>query len=236
MLVFCALAWAGSRPIPKQSTEQPLDPPASVSPVDKLASAAGELLSAMDSLEHEELADRLAGRTRLEALASAGMLPAKHELALLSLTGSNFEDDELYDPDRGILLLRELAASGYSPAMVNLGMGYLRGLDFEENPALAIEWFVRAAHLGNPIAYSNLGAMYMHGMGVDPNPGYAMTLARAALAINPDEGQAQYLVGRGNCEGLSVEKDTAKGLELLRRAATAGHADAQGYLRRFESP
>jgi TPR repeat protein len=121
--------------------------------------------------------------------------------------------------------LRQAADRGDAAAQYELGLAYARGEGVAREPALAIEWWVKAAAQGFADAQNALGVMYDDGAGVVQDPARAREWYRKAA----EQGHAgaqnnlafMYEVGRG------VGLDYAEALKWYRRAADQGWPAAQ---------
>ncbi|HED18494.1 MAG TPA: sel1 repeat family protein, partial [Gammaproteobacteria bacterium] len=69
---------------------------------------------------------------------------------------------------------------GYAIAQHGLGFMYLEGECVDKNPALAIEWFEKAAQQGLVGSQTTLAMMYEEGRGVEQDIEKANELYRAA--------------------------------------------------------
>jgi len=64
---------------------------------------------------------------------------------------------------------RKAAVHGNPKAMVNLGYCYCNGIGIKENPAIGIEWYIKAKEAGNEVALFNLGMCYKAGYQLEKN-------------------------------------------------------------------
>ena len=95
----------------------------------------------------------------------------------------------------------------------------------EKDPALAVEWYRKAAEQGNVDAQVNLGWCYEQGEGVEKDPALAVEWYRKAA----EQGNAGAQLNLGWCyrKGEGVEKNPAVAVEWYRKAAEQGNAGAQ---------
>jgi TPR repeat protein len=67
--------------------------------------------------------------------------------------------------------------------MNNIGAMYEAGEGVSRDYAQAMEWFTKAANLGNAIAMNNIGAMYCNGEGVTKDMSKAVEWWQKAAAL-----------------------------------------------------
>ena len=117
------------------------------------------------------------------------------------------------------------ADAGEAVAQNNLGVLYQRGQGVPPDPALARQWFERAAAQGLPGAMYNIGMLYLRGYGVPVDPALAAGwLEKAALL---EEVEAQFYLGMLHYRGEGVAKDLAIAAHWFERAAAGGVTQAQ---------
>ncbi|CCF79561.1 hypothetical protein HBZS_100090 [Helicobacter bizzozeronii CCUG 35545] len=58
---------------------------------------------------------------------------------------------------------------GYAAGYVDAGLMYEGDEDIPKDYAKAMQYYQKAADMGNSAAYTNLGIMYAHGKGVKPD-------------------------------------------------------------------
>jgi hypothetical protein len=100
-----------------------------------------------------------------------------------------------------------------------------------QNPALAVDWYLRAAEQGNPAAYHNLGTLFLEGQVVksDPVLGYALvTVAslKAGPAQSDDEAPADEAAKNFELSDAQI----SAGRDLARQLETSPRAGVQAYL------
>ncbi len=175
----------------------------------------------------------------LEEYARQGNAEAQNTLGLVYKHGKGVEKNI----ETANYWFRQSASRGYDNAMVNLGTAYLSGTGVEKDPAKAAELFEDAAAKDNQAAIFNLATMYMKGIGVPRNPGKAFQYAeKAANAVHKTgtlaENEMQTLTDMGVTAraqaflalcyrmGIGTQKDMAKSMEYLKRAAKNGEMSA----------
>jgi len=90
-------------------------------------------------------------------------------------------------------------------------------------------WFREALRRQSQTAKWMLGYRLVNGHGIwenNRNPKLGIGLLELGLA-HDHNGEAHYYLGQFYDEGLGVEKDSAKAMELYRAAAKLGHTEAQ---------
>jgi TPR repeat protein len=111
-----------------------------------------------------------------------------------------------------------------SQAMLNVGIFYEQGHGVARNFTKALEWYQKAADVGEAEAYMRVGLCYEIGIGAAADPGKALAGFDKAAGLGHAPALLKlaevYLNGRG------AAKDENKGLALLTKAAEAGEAAA----------
>jgi len=110
---------------------------------------------------------------------------------------------------------------GHAPSMVTLGAIYESG---PEGIDRANALYRRAAELGNAQAMCQLGINYLPTKGGESDQDQALEWLDRAL--RHDDPMAAWALGRMHLSGGPVEKNVARGLDLLRRSAEAGYGPA----------
>lgn len=125
------------------------------------------------------------------------------------------------------LRLYELSAqAGSSEGMNAIGFKYLHASGVPKDSAKAAYWFCEAVQRGNPRAMNNLAIMLISGeLPFDEEEARSLWQQAATLG----HGNAMNNLGYSYINGRS--RDAQKAEEWMVRAAQAGHADAQRYLR-----
>lgn len=116
----------------------------------------------------------------------------------------------------------------YSAALVNLGymarVGMGRDVDFNR----ALDYYMKAAAMGNLRARTNIGTAYIRGQGVPKLPEEGVLWYR--LAASSGWANAITALGDSYRLGNGVEKDLAKAAVLYAAAADTGQIDAMANL------
>ncbi len=119
-----------------------------------------------------------------------------------------------------------MAAEGDSTAQTALGLLYERGIGVARDPALALEWYRRAAAQGDALAEFHIGSLYERGEGIARDYAEAAKWYQRASEKGNESAQAAlaYLYDRG----LGVEQDFAEA-EALYGQASASWAEDEIY-------
>jgi TPR repeat protein len=116
-------------------------------------------------------------------------------------------------------------------AMTMLGELYANGQGVKRDYAKAIDWYTKAAGLGDREAMYQLAMMRISGHGGSPDREEgAKWLAQAAKLGEP---KAAYNLAMLYLDGQTFPQDFKRAAELLRQAADAGNDDAQYALASF---
>lgn len=148
-------------------------------------------------------------------------------LAQMHLAG----DGTPRNPAAAVRALQGACEAGSAMACTDVGFFLLEGQHVPKDEAAGVQWLARAADKGQAVAATRLVAAYHLGL-------YAAVPANAAQAaryakVSADAGQpyGQYVLGLLLATGEGVERDEAKGLELMKTAAKAGQEAAQKALK-----
>ncbi len=132
-------------------------------------------------------------------------------------------------PAQAFALLSQEAGNGNSAALLTLGTMYERGIGTQRDFAKAFECYSRAAAAGLAEGYYNTGVCYEIGMGTSGTAD-AKNAERAfenfEKAAERGLSQGLYKLAAVYMSGTGTAKNEAWGVELLGRAAAAGHAGA----------
>ncbi len=119
----------------------------------------------------------------------------------------------------------QMANEGDTRAMLGLAYRRLSPLQAQFNPAEAIEYLNKAASTGEPVALYELARQFELGKGVAQNEERALELYRKSAEL--DFGDALNDIGFFYYFGkLGLQKDTAKALSYIERAADQRHPQA----------
>jgi TPR repeat protein len=124
--------------------------------------------------------------------------------------------------------IRQQAGHGNAQAEYIMGVLYERGRGVEADPALAADWYRKAARQGHGRAQTNLGALYQKGKGVPRDREKALYWYR--LAAKQGLSKAQYNLGLMFATRDPKTRDLQKTLYWFTEAAKRGHAQAQANL------
>ncbi|HAO78653.1 MAG TPA: hypothetical protein DCQ92_06690 [Verrucomicrobia subdivision 3 bacterium] len=151
-------------------------------------------------------------------------------LGLLNL-GLLYEQQER--SGRAVALYQRAADNGSSDAMAQLYLCYWEGRGVTTDRAKAMEWLTKAAATDNPFAECLLGYRCEYteweGNGASrrlPPPNLIGALKWYRRAAEKNWAGGQYHLGLLYLDGKVVERDEARGLELVRAAADQGLHDA----------
>ena len=95
----------------------------------------------------------------------------------------------------------------------------------KRDPAMAAEWYLKAASQGLAAAQVGIAGLYLSGSGVPRDPAKALAWCQKAVAQNYD--YAQVMMGDMYSKGSGVPKDPAKAAEWYGKAASQGNSDGQ---------
>ncbi len=163
------------------------------------------------------------------ALAALGCLAAVAGETAAAPAAQAGQQQNAISTAQAFALLEQEAEKGSAAALVTLGSMYERGIGTQRDFARAFDCFSRAAAAGLAEGYYNTGVCYEVGMGTtgsaDPkNAGLAFHNFEKAAELGLPQGL--YKLAAVYMSGLGTEKNEAWGVELLGRAAAAGHAGA----------
>ena len=169
----------------------------------------------------------------------------------LFIQGMNFYNTGVADPQNyaeAARLFMRAAEKDHARAQYYLGHMYDEGLGVEQDPAMAINWYMRAAAErelqqgasprlsagfretapGDPDAQYCLGAMYFTGRGTGKDCEMAVKwFLRAAVQGHAD---AEACLGAAYYGGQGVRQNFGKAVEWFLKAADQGNAGAQANL------
>lgn len=184
--------------------------------------ATAEVVAAVEAHNHGDVdtAFRL-----LSAEAARGNADAEVNLGYMYARGQGVATDQL----EALRLYRLSAAAGNGEGMNALGYKYQFGTGVTPNLQTAIDWYCRAIAQGDPRALNNVAILYDHGIGVPLDRATARDLWRqSAERGHPNSA---YNLGASMIAAPRATDDTRQGVLWLQRAANAGHAAAQQWLR-----
>ncbi|MEA2048988.1 MAG: tetratricopeptide repeat protein [Campylobacterota bacterium] len=120
----------------------------------------------------------------------------------------------------------ELAKKENAKAQYNVGLIYANGYGVKQNMAEAQKWYEKAAKQGNSAAQYNLGALY-HASSLSDAHAYEKAKYWYEKAAEDENKEAYNNLGALYLQGLGVEKNEKKALELFEKAASLGNSAAQ---------
>lgn len=127
--------------------------------------------------------------------------------------------------------VRRMAGDGVLEAVFLMGTAHDEGLGVAEDPAVAADWFQRAADRGHVLAQHNLGNAYAAGRGVTKDE--ALAVAWWTRAATSGDAIPQLRLGEAYEHGRGVARDLAEARRWYRAAAARGNAAAQAALTRL---
>ena len=106
--------------------------------------------------------------------------------------------------------------------MYNLGVCYQDGVGVKKDGAKAVEWYRKAADLGDPHAPLNIGYCYWKGVGVEKDETEAFNWMKkgAEQSDLPPESAAaaEYNLGIFYLNGTGIKKDKDEALKHFKKA------------------
>ena len=114
---------------------------------------------------------------------------------------------------------------GMAIAMFNIGLMYDDKYGIQENNEKSVEWYTKAATLGNSSAMFNLGQKYNKGQGILQS--YDKAFEWFSKAAEHGHTTAMYNLGMHYHQGDGTIQNRVKAIECWEKAAELGHADAQ---------
>lgn len=161
-----------------------------------------------------------------EKRASAGDRDAQWNLTLAYQNRDGVD----IDPGRELSWKHSAAEAGLAEAQYSLAADYFQGkLGLSRDVRTAMVWLRRAAWQGHLEASYRLGEIHFHGLGgVEVN--YALVAAVMKKPAQADFRDAKMYLGYLKFTGRGMAQDKEAGAAMLREAAAAGHAQADGLL------
>lgn len=124
-------------------------------------------------------------------------------------------------PDRLIPKLEQLASRGNGEALYHLGMAYWTGTGVEKDQRNAVDYFRRAAAVGDPLGAYKLGCLY------DGQDNMMKRDAKEALRHKKMAADAGYALAQQDVAALYAQKgDFGTAIGWLEKAARQGTSDA----------
>ncbi len=154
--------------------------------------------------------------------AECGNLNALHDLAIFYLGGFGTEKDE----KEGARCFQMAADKGSKSAQHQLGLCYSKGIGVEKDDLKALFWINTAAQNGYNKSMFELGYIYQHGgLGLSPDIDKAIEWYKKGAKAK--SGNAMVNLGYCYENGIGVEKDFWKAVELYGEASQLGNEIAQ---------
>ena len=141
------------------------------------------------------------------------------------------------DPPAGLDQYKQLAEQGHVDAMVACGVVLVEGLGgIQPREQEGIAWLQKAVAAGSDQACYELGTVYYIGIDgvVDEDPVQAFQLFQKAAAAN-NHPAAMFMMADCLIQGDGIEKDVARAVPLLYKAAELGHRYARQHIRELLS-
>lgn len=150
---------------------------------------------------------------------------AYFNLALSYLKGDGVEVDKRH----GYKLMWKAHHAGFPKASFYLASCFEKGKDCTVDVVQAAKLYRAASQKGHLEATFKLGLLTKEGNGVDKNPSEAFRLFGIAAKSDEKSVKPEWLYEYAHCFfiGLGTAKNPAAGIDMMRRAAEAGNADAQ---------
>ncbi|MBU2878368.1 MULTISPECIES: tetratricopeptide repeat protein [Aliiglaciecola] len=127
--------------------------------------------------------------------------------------------------------VEELAEQQVPEAIFLMGTAYAEGLGKNENSQEAVEWYRRAAKLGNTLAQHNLGNAYAFAAGIEQN--HELAVKWWLKAAEQGDAIPQYQLGLSYEAGKGVAQDRATAKRWYQESAERGYAKAKIALTRL---
>lgn len=138
--------------------------------------------------------------------------------------GAGAQQQQQVSPMQAFQIMSQEAEKGNTNAMLTLGSMYERGIGTPRNFVNALEWYRKAAAADMAEGYYNVGVCYEIGMGTTGNPQEAFNNFEKSAEKGLPQGL--YKLASLYFSGGGTAKNEPWGVELLSRAANAGHAAA----------
>jgi hypothetical protein len=119
-----------------------------------------------------------------------------------------------------------LAKEDNPKAQYNVGLIYANGKGVKQDLSEAQKWYEKSAKQGNSAAQYNLGQLYQSAAESDPHA-YEKARYWYEKAVEGGQQEAYNNLGALYADGLGVEKNPQKALELFEKAASSGNSAAQ---------
>lgn len=159
----------------------------------------------------------------IQKAAAQGLPEAQSHLGEFYAVGAGVEAD----PKKAVVWWRKAATQGYAEAQYHLGYAYQEGRGVPRDLAAALAWYRKAAVQGFRRAQDSIGMMY------DAEEGEPQEFAEARRKVVENElASAEFDLGLIYLNGRNIDKDEAKAIKWLTKAAEQGHTWAMFHLSR----
>jgi len=138
--------------------------------------------------------------------------------------GCYWDYDEMrsFDSQKALYWYKKAAEQNYSQAFVRIGAHYY----FDENDKKkGIEYFLKAAEMGNPIAYGNLASSCVNG-DLEKRD-YKKAIEYWIKASKLGHASSDYMLGVCYIYGIEVPADAKKAFEYFLQSAKGGYTPAK---------
>lgn len=153
--------------------------------------------------------------------ATRGNQGAARKIADMYLRGEGVPSS----PETAIKMLNDLAAKGDPQAYISLADYYLRGEIIPVDVPVAMDYLEKSVESGNPTALVRLGDLYRTGApGLTADIGRAMEYYNRAVELGAPGGER--FLANVYLDLAQPIANPARGIELLKEAATNGDANA----------
>lgn len=124
--------------------------------------------------------------------------------------------------------MKDFKADGSKNSCYNIGIMYYKGEGVKQDRREAVQWFRKAADLGDMNAQFTMGMLYDKGEDLALDQGEAYRWYRKAA--EQGHRQAQFNIGYMYTMGEGVKKDPKEAVIWLKKAAKQGHPEAKKIL------
>lgn len=145
--------------------------------------------------------------------------------ALYALSLALLESKDGDDQKEGEEALMGLAQGGYPGAALALANRHMFSQTSVDRKVNAKKWYVRAAYLGNPVAYYNAGILYLDPQAGEISPSIALSFLEKGFDLGCSE--CAFVIGNMYMSDIYGKKDSVIANEWYERAALLGNKDAQ---------
>jgi TPR repeat protein len=150
---------------------------------------------------------------------------AQTALSIFDLNAIEAEGDSKKSVSQPLLLK---VIKNCAEALFLMGNRCIHGIGMERDDKKAVEWFLKAAKLGNANAQNMLGACYQEGRGVAQDAKKSFEWYEKAAKLG--NSNAQNTLGSCYQQGRGVAQDAKKSFEWYEKAAKQGNHAGQNCL------